>query len=217
MHALFVFYWSVSLIAYSFDQVWPALLPVFAGILSIWDRAGIPVALVTALAMAQSPAQWWMVLIMCITGGIFGDLICYLLGRSLSHTHLAQSTNPFVNKGGWRYWVKKYSPFVQVAPQTWCLMSRLFPAFNQWVHVALGVVRYSATKHLSLSIIGNIIWLGAWAFLSNKSSAYISQFNQEWKWTLLLVGIILMIGSLWFVQAKVQQTIDQQSSRKPKP
>ena len=214
MPALFVSYWSVSLIAFDLETVWPVFIPIVAGLMTVWDRAGIPVALISALALAPTDYHWWLILIYCIFGGILGDLLCYLLGHSLSNTESLYAQSIFTQGMGWRRWVIKYAPFVKVAPKTWCLFSRLFPAFNQWVHLALGVVKQNAIEHLIVSLIGNILWLGGWAYISGQSYTYLSQLSPFWKWSLALSGLVFMTISMFVMQRQIQNKLEYHQSNK---
>jgi len=181
---------------------------IIAGIISIIDRAGIPVAMVGGLIAAHLN-DWnvWPLVAVCIVAGISGDMTCFFIGKYIGTT---KPRNQF-ERQGWRIRVQVLAEFIRPAPRIWLLCGRIFPAINQFIPMGAAILGYGTWSVLLYCSIGNVLWFGAFGFLSAEYIDEVAGSENMWQRVFVISGLVLCYCS-WRLNKWMEHQVSSEKS-----
>ncbi len=131
---------------------------------SVFDRAGIPVAFISGLILlGENSTNLFYFYLLAATAGLSGDILMYLLGIYLGNK---KEQNYLTKNAGLVSLVVEKTSFILKSPINWIYGCKVFNYINQFIPIILGIKRFSPVKFIINSALANFLWFGIFYLLS---------------------------------------------------
>ncbi len=174
---------------------------------SIFDRAGIPIAFISGLILLGSSSNnLFAFYLLAASAGLCGDILMYLLGVYLTNK---QSNNIFTKNAGIIPLVTNKASFILSAPITWIYLCRLFNYINQFIPLLLGIKKYSPLKFVLNSALANFIWFGIFYLLSYSYLIALQKYGKVITVVLGISGLVIIWVIIKYNENKNKQRFNK--------
>jgi membrane protein DedA with SNARE-associated domain len=159
---------------------------------SVFDRAGIPVAFVSGLILlGENSTNLLYFYILASLAGLCGDILMYLLGLYLANK---KENNYLTKNAGLVGLVVAKTSFILNNPIIWIYGCKVFNYINQFIPIILGIKKFSPGKFLLNSTIANFLWFGVFYLLSFPYLFILAKHGK----TLGIISGIIGLAVMWY-------------------
>ena len=155
----------------------------------------------------------WGVILSATIGSVAGAIVLYIVGRCLTGERLMQLVDgklgkrlPF-NRDDVEYTLEWFAKKGNKA----VFFCRCIPILRSLISIPAGMAKMAMGSFMLMTVMGTVIWnvvlvhLGAFA---GASWGIITEYMGTYKnWTLLVLGIALFAGIMWFIRKQRKKKI----------
>lgn len=171
-------------------------------LVSVIDRAGIPVAFLTGLTLlVTNNANPSCFLILCIAAGLLGDMLMYVVGRFWMDLQKAKKSifypsSIFAS-------IDKLASHADTHTFLWIFSSRILQHVNHLIPIAAGIRKYSAGKAFLAAMAGNILWFLLFYYLFSLYSESIVNYSKFY--ATISIGLTVLFVFIFYCVNRIMK------------